>query len=76
MQWAHWQNKAVTIKYPFHMQLACQQIKLYYKTPISHAMGLPENKILTIKTFRTPISHAMGQPANKILTIKHPFHMQ
>ena len=38
-------------------------------------MGLPANKILTVKTFKAPISHAMGSPADKILTIKHPFQM-
>ena len=55
----------------------------HYKIPVSHEMGLPANKIVTIKhpfhiqwacrqiklCHETPISHAMDLPANKILTI-------
>ena len=45
-----------------------------FKTPISHAMGLPAWK--HSYHYKAPISHAIGLPANKIVTIKHPFHMQ
>ena len=48
----------------------------HYKAPISNAMALPANRIITTKTFRTPISQAMGLLANKILTVKHQFHIQ
>ena len=93
-------NDINTIKDPFHMQWACQQMKLpllnshftcngptgkqnyHYKAPISHAMGLPANKIILWNThftcnapagkqnyhYKIPILHAMGLPPNKILT--------
>ena len=63
-------NKNITIKHPFHVQWACRQIKLYYKIPISHAMGLAGKQNFTIKTLRTPILQAMGLPGNRIITIK------
>ena len=49
MQWACRQTKFITIKHPFHMQWAYRQTELYYKTPTSHAIGLPANEITTIK---------------------------
>ena len=58
MQWAHCQTKLSLQNTHFTYNGHASKHNYHCKTPISHAMGLPANKILPVKTFKTPISHA------------------